>query len=177
MSDIVERLLDYAKDDHERGCNGRQYDCSCGYDEKRDPLMVEAAKTIESLRSEVTQWVRHAKTAIWSDSEECKLLTVDNERLRAAADAAHAVGFREGSAHMHKAQGDTIATLRADIERLRAENDLLANDRDGYVALLTDQNNKLRAALVMIRDHEPERLAWSVGYARAALAQESPHED
>ncbi len=26
----------------------------------------------------------HLKTAIWSDSEECKLLTADNERLRAA---------------------------------------------------------------------------------------------
>lgn len=84
MSDIVEMLLDYTKDDHARGCNGRQYDCLCGYDEKRDPLMVEAAKTIESLRSEVTQWVNHAKTAIWSDSEECKMLTAENERLRAA---------------------------------------------------------------------------------------------
>lgn len=30
---------------------------------------------------------------------------------------------------------------------------------------------RLRAALRMIRDHEPERLAWSVGYARAALEE------
>lgn len=52
MTDIVERLLDYSKDDHERGCQGRFYDCSCGYDDKRDPLMVEAAKTIASLRDE-----------------------------------------------------------------------------------------------------------------------------
>jgi hypothetical protein len=38
----------------------------------------------ERLRTEVATWRGHAKTAIWSDSEECKLLTADNERLRAA---------------------------------------------------------------------------------------------
>lgn len=49
MSDLVERLRDYAKDDHERGCQGRYYDCSCGYDDKRDPLMNQAADRIEQL--------------------------------------------------------------------------------------------------------------------------------
>ena len=38
----------------------------------------------ERLRAEVQTWQGHARTAIWSDSEECKLLTADNERLRAA---------------------------------------------------------------------------------------------
>ena len=51
MSDIVERLRDYVLDDHERGCQGRYYDCSCGYDGKRDPLMGEAAAEIERLRA------------------------------------------------------------------------------------------------------------------------------
>ena len=58
----------------------------------------------------------------------------------------------------------------AEIERLRVENDLLANDRDGYVALLTAQNNKLRAALTDIRDHSLE--LYATGVARAALAEE-----
>jgi hypothetical protein len=49
MSDLVERLRGYASDDHERGCQGRYYDCSCGYDGKRDPLMIEAADRIEQL--------------------------------------------------------------------------------------------------------------------------------
>jgi hypothetical protein len=75
MTDIVERLRSYASDDHERLCQGREYSCTCGYDEKRDPLLAEAAAEIERLRA-------HLKTAIWSDSEECKLLTADNERLR-----------------------------------------------------------------------------------------------
>ena len=51
MSDIVERLRIYATDDHERGCQGRCYDCSCGYDEKRDPLLKEAADEIERLHA------------------------------------------------------------------------------------------------------------------------------
>lgn len=51
MTDIVERLRSCASDDHERGCQGRCYDCSCGYDAKRDPLLNEAADTIERLRA------------------------------------------------------------------------------------------------------------------------------
>ena len=51
MTDIVERLRVYINDDHERGCQGRYYDCSCGYDDKRDPLMTEAADEIERLRA------------------------------------------------------------------------------------------------------------------------------
>lgn len=51
MADIVDRLRCYARDDHERGCNGRYYDCSCGYDGKRDTLLVESADEIERLRA------------------------------------------------------------------------------------------------------------------------------
>jgi hypothetical protein len=51
MTDIVERLRSYASDDHERLCQGRYYNCSCGYDDKRDPLMTEAAAEIERLRA------------------------------------------------------------------------------------------------------------------------------
>lgn len=84
MSDIVDKLRDYAKDDHERGCSGRYYDCHCGYDDKRDQLIDEAADRIEQLEAEVKVWQGHAKTAIWSDSEECKFLTARIEQLEAA---------------------------------------------------------------------------------------------
>lgn len=54
MTDIVERLREYAlNEDHERGCQGREYSCTCGYDDKRDPLLTEAADTITTLRAEV----------------------------------------------------------------------------------------------------------------------------
>jgi hypothetical protein len=62
MTDIIERLRGYARDDHERGCNGRYYDCSCGYDKKRDPLLIEAADEIERLRAALELW--HLATKI-----------------------------------------------------------------------------------------------------------------
>lgn len=70
MAGIVERLRDL----------------SPGPSAEMERIGREAAAEIERLRAEVETWVRHAKTAIWSDSEECKLLTADNERLRAALD-------------------------------------------------------------------------------------------
>lgn len=48
-SDLPKRLREYSRDDHERGCQGRNYDCTCGYDDKRDPLLEEAAARIEQL--------------------------------------------------------------------------------------------------------------------------------
>jgi len=59
MSDIVERLKEYAEDDHERGCQGRYYDCSCGYDGKRDPLLKEAADEIERLRAALREIAKY----------------------------------------------------------------------------------------------------------------------
>ena len=42
------------------------------------------ADRIEQLEAEVKVWQGHAKTAIWSDSEECKFLTARIEQLEAA---------------------------------------------------------------------------------------------
>lgn len=72
MSDLVERL------------RGRARGYRLGGPKEMAALMDDAADEIARLRAEVETWVGHAKTAIWSDSEECKLLTADNERLRAA---------------------------------------------------------------------------------------------
>jgi hypothetical protein len=43
---------------------------------------------VERLRAEVKTWINHTKSAVWSDSEECKLLTAEVEKLRAALDEA-----------------------------------------------------------------------------------------
>lgn len=42
-------------------------------------------------------------------------------------------------------QEKAFEVLEGEITRLTAENEALANDRDGYVQLLTDQNNALTA--------------------------------
>lgn len=65
MSDIVEMLRGYANDDHERGCQGRYYDCSCGYDDKRDPLLTDAADEIARLRAENERLRADLEKARW----------------------------------------------------------------------------------------------------------------
>ena len=52
-TELVERLRDYAGDDHERLCQGRNYDCTCGYDERRDPLIAAAADELTALTAKV----------------------------------------------------------------------------------------------------------------------------
>lgn len=52
MTDIVERLREYAEDDHERGCAGRCYDCSCGYDSKRD----RGGSMSDIIRTAINAW-------------------------------------------------------------------------------------------------------------------------
>ena len=83
MNDIVKRLREYAGDDHERGCQGRYYDCSCGYDDKRDPLMTEAATEITVLRAEVEKMREMQRTVLVEQGKDVARLRAENERLRA----------------------------------------------------------------------------------------------
>ena len=46
-----------------------------------DDYRWEAADRIEQLEAEVLTWQGHAKTAIWGDSEECKSLSAEVDRL------------------------------------------------------------------------------------------------
>ena len=53
MKRLQEALRDYLGDDHARGCSSRHAACECGYDEKGERLMRQAANRIEDLESEV----------------------------------------------------------------------------------------------------------------------------
>lgn len=49
-SDLIERLRTISThDDHSRGCQGREYSCTCGYDDRWAALTTEAADEIERL--------------------------------------------------------------------------------------------------------------------------------
>lgn len=64
--------------------------------------------------------------------------------------------------------------IQAENEKLRAENAKLAASNHAYLSdyqEARDEIEKLRAALRQIKDQEPERQAWSVGIARAALGE------
>lgn len=51
MTDIVERLNNiWANDDHRRGCQGREYSCSCGFDNRTAKTAEDAATEISRLR-------------------------------------------------------------------------------------------------------------------------------
>jgi hypothetical protein len=78
----------------------------------------------------------------------------------------------------------TIGEAANEIDRLEAENAALASDRDGYVKLLTDQNNALEAR---VKELEGELVVWRNAYKTgrneplvqafehsAALAQPAP---
>lgn len=78
MSDIVERLNGiWANDDHERGCQGREYSCSCGFDNRTAKTAEDAATEITRLRqllSEAEKREREARVkaleeaALWHDA-------------------------------------------------------------------------------------------------------------
>ena len=126
MTDIVERLRDYVLDDHERGCQGRCYDCSCGYDGKRDPLMGEAAAEIERLRAGIGDTLLEREDA-----------RAEVERLRAGGCA------RDQGTTQYCAEA---AKLAAENERLRAAlGDILSYVPHGDLPL--NLYDKARAAL------------------------------
>ena len=119
MTDIVERLRFRADENYEMLANIHEplleaadeierlraaFDRLYWYAErlkKRDPLLIEAADEIERLRSEVQTWISHTKTAVWSDSEECKFLTEENAKLRAALERVLDSGLLFGPTAMH----------------------------------------------------------------------------
>ena len=46
-----QELRDIATDDHLRGCDGRRFACTCGYEEKVEKILRAAAKRIEELEA------------------------------------------------------------------------------------------------------------------------------
>lgn len=45
---LIERLRIAATDDHERGCQGRNFACTCGYDAATQIACQDAARALEA---------------------------------------------------------------------------------------------------------------------------------
>jgi hypothetical protein len=75
VADLVKRLTDYAVSDHSRGCQGRCYECTCGYDAKRDPLLDEAAAMLTLLQAQVAvaRKVAVEECARWHDEQASRI--------------------------------------------------------------------------------------------------------
>ena len=55
MSDLIERLQGIAgTSDHERGCAGREYSCSCGFDDLVEELCDKAQSTLRTQSATIT---------------------------------------------------------------------------------------------------------------------------
>lgn len=52
---LVEDLHTLARGDHERLCQGREYHCSCGFDEQAWNAADQAAATITDLRARIAE--------------------------------------------------------------------------------------------------------------------------
>jgi hypothetical protein len=65
---LCERLRAITTTDHERLCQGREYTCSCGWDEENEANATEAANTIERQASEIER-LRGALTNIQIEAE------------------------------------------------------------------------------------------------------------
>jgi hypothetical protein len=55
MSDAIAKAIEAlelnVERDHERGCRGREYDCSCGYDDERETAAAEALAALKALEA------------------------------------------------------------------------------------------------------------------------------
>ena len=139
---------------------------------------------IEQLQNEVKTWQNHAKTAIWSDSEECKLLSAEVEKLTEAIENAQMASAETQPSWKHRCYrimgalgidcGDPdwlmpderreITTLRAEVERLqKAMGDarvVWGEARDCLLKKITEvsaENERLRAGLKLWRDAYEQR--------------------
>ncbi len=80
---LVERLCAAEGDDHERGCQGREYACTCGYDAGLYKAIGEAAATITRLAEERADAVRLSKLT-WEERQAWKAKAEAAEQALAA---------------------------------------------------------------------------------------------
>lgn len=53
---VANELMSFVDGDHLRGCEGRNYSCSCGYDETKDKLATKAATLLRTAVPGVSEW-------------------------------------------------------------------------------------------------------------------------
>jgi len=76
MSDIVERL-----NDHRKGCEGRQYTCTCGFDTQQTDTISALTAERDALRRQLAEAVEaeREKCAKIADDYDCALVAYPND--------------------------------------------------------------------------------------------------
>lgn len=118
--DIAKELRDHASSDHTRGCEGRCYSCTCGYDSGTETVLETGAAEIARLTRELAD-ARDAKRRALAIADE---RSKENVALRAQLSELTGMMTGPGSA-------DWIGEnrrLRQENERLRAALEQAVDD-------------------------------------------------
>lgn len=65
---LVEKLREMVRTDHLRGCEGREYECSCGHIDRQDQLMDQAADALTALQARAEDAERRVEEMEQADS-------------------------------------------------------------------------------------------------------------
>ena len=61
--ELSERLRKDAETDHARGCQGRCYECTCGWNDERDKMVLEAAEFLLDQAEKIALLKKALETA------------------------------------------------------------------------------------------------------------------
>jgi hypothetical protein len=96
LGELFERLRAiFRSDDHKRGCQGREYSCSCGYDARIQALAEEAAAALTRLIAERDGLAGHVEQLVelldiikehWIDYDHVYSIAVHEARTALSLD-------------------------------------------------------------------------------------------
>lgn len=69
--DVIDVLKNHLGSDHTRGCQGRCYSCTCGYDTATETILARAETEIASLRAQLEEEEANAACA-WNAWENVR---------------------------------------------------------------------------------------------------------
>ena len=168
--------------DHERGCQGREYTCTCGYDDRIADRITELEARLEASQESLADQLEARKeqadriTELEADNAKLKAMQEDDSELLTIAymDGSH----RSTKAHRAKiAQQDAvIAGLRLDIEAQEAlqVSAYHAGMKLGWNCAVTDDREKYDQA---IAGTEHVKELHRIRKARQALAKAKESRD
>lgn len=93
---LSERIVLHLANDHKRGCDGRCYTCSCGYDEAADALMNEAIRINTALIAALERWDDMITNCVGVPQNPDSLPMMLRHEIRAALTAAQGASADTG---------------------------------------------------------------------------------
>jgi len=128
MTDIVAELLDFTTRDHDRGCTGREYVCSCGYDNEIEAAVKKAAAEIELLRLSLSETEDNTLLSYLADIRQKSgvgikpMLSELADAIATALSEARATGRREGMEEAARYHENVVTRIRNDQDNYKGNS-------------------------------------------------------